>query len=194
VPVLAIKTEQRCKLCRHDQRPAIDALLEARSLRKKDEQGRPINLAYVLERFREMGVENPNEDNIKAHWKKHCEQVSEAKLAEAESIRDEIIAKLDAGELDLADIDESLKVLFTIGYHEALERYRRGEKTGITLDHLDKWANTLQRRRVNENVSNLIGALAGGVARAVSGGSVQGELPPAPVEDEIEGELVDDDG
>jgi hypothetical protein len=189
VAVQAIKTEDRCKLCRHDRRVEIDELLEKRSLRKKTDDGAPINLAYVLAQLAEWGVDNPNEDNVKIHWRKHCRQVSDEKAAAELAEREDLIQKILDGEIPLADIDESMRLMFTLGVEEIKGRAARGERTGITIDHLVKFADTLTKRRHNEKTEQLMSALGGAVALAF-GGAATGELPPAP--DEIAGELIEE--
>jgi hypothetical protein len=193
VAVQAIKSEQKCKLCRHDERVRIDELLEKRSLRQKDADGVIVNLEYVLAAFREMGVENPTLDNIKIHWKKHCRQVSDKQAAEEEAQRADLLEKILSGEIELADIDESVRVMFTLGVEEVKDRARRGEKTGITIDHVIKFGDLLTKRRHNEKTEEMMAALGGAVAQ-VYGGMAQGQLPPAPDEIEAGPDDVIEDG
>lgn len=191
--VQAIKSEQKCKLCRHDRRAEIDVLLEQRSLRQKTEDGQVVNLAYVLEQLASFGVANPTAENVKTHWKKHCRQISDAKAEEEQARRDELIEKILSGEIPYADIDESMRLMFTLGVEEIKERARRGERTGITIDHLDKFANTLTKRRHNEKTEEMMQALGGAVAMAIGGARATGELPAAhPDEVDGAGELVED--
>jgi hypothetical protein len=106
---------------------------------------------------------------VKVHWQKHCEQVSEAKVAEQEQIRDDILAKLESGELDVADIDESLRTLFTIGYHEIAGALQARREDGHHARPLDKCGDTLTRRRHNEKTEQLFDALGGAIAHAMGG-------------------------
>lgn len=189
MPVLAIKSEQRCKLCRSDHRSEIDDLLEKRSLRKKNESGETINLPYVLRALAvDYAIDNPTAENVKVHWQKHCEQVSDAKKDQQEQERADILAKIESGEIELEDIDEAARKLFTLGYHEILERAKRGEKTGITVDHVIKFGDLLTKRRHNEKTEQLFDALGGAISQAMGGGEVRGELPPP---DEILGDADD---
>jgi hypothetical protein len=191
VPVLAKKTELRCKLCRHERRAEIDALLELRSLRRKDEAGVLVTLAVVLAQLAEWGVENPTEDNVKGHWKNHCEQVSEQQVADDTAQREDIIAKLLAGELDHVNVDEYLRLIVSVNHYELVERVKKGEKTGVTIDHSLKAIDGLTKRRHSDATADLFRAIGGAVAQAVGGGKVQGELTAAD-EDVIEdGEVLD---
>ena len=187
--VLASRSEPRCKLCQHPRRAEIDALLERRSNKEKDEAGNRINLEYVLRTFGEWGVQNPNEDNIKIHWRKHCERIQSEAL---EAVQHAALQKLEEMERDgvVIDINRDLDWLWAIGLAEIRERIARGEKSGITPDLLMKIAGEKTRRQHNETQDELLRALAGGIAGALAanqpvqlGRTADLELPAVEVEE-----------
>lgn len=193
MPVLALKTELKCKLCRHDRREEIDAILEKRSLGAADESGRRYNLDYVLELLRGLGVENPTKENITGHWKRHCEvvteqeaqkrQVDEAVEAAQTDERVRALVASIAGEdyfekPRLLTADESLELIRALGVFELAERVRKGEKIGITPDHLLKSIDGATRRRSSEAA----GELMSGLGKALGQWATQKALPEAPPE------------
>lgn len=193
--VLAKHTELRCKLCASEHRAQIDALLERRSKRERDEEGNAINLDYVLVELARLGVENPNADNVKNHWKKHCEYVSEAEVAEQQEAVEGMVEKMNSGELEFADADAALDWIITQGVTEAEAKLRLGGKVGITIDQVLKAIDSKTRRKQNEAQGELLrglgGALgawagktldAGAQPRAIDAGVVEGEVVAEEVE------------
>lgn len=164
--VLQIQTGARCKLCQHHRRIDIDALLEARSRRRSDDDGNKINLAYVLAKFAEWGVENPTAENVTVHVKKHLEFVDDQVQQTAEKVAQERARELLARAGDV-NVEDKLKWLIEVGIAEVEERIARGEKSGVTLDHVMKAAAELQRRSHNESQHALLGALVGGIGQAL---------------------------
>lgn len=162
--VIAIESQQRCKLCKHAERTAIDALLERRSKLESDGDGKRINLEYVLARFAEWGVENPTGENVKNHWKKHCEVVSEeeaeARVDAAADAIQQILADPDAP----IDVEGSLRRIIALGMAELEQRVKSGLRTGVTIDHIMKASDALARRGQNEAQAELLKAIGGGVA------------------------------
>lgn len=165
--VLASRSESKCKLCQHPQRADIDALLERRSNKESDEAGNRINATYVLRTLGEWGVTNPTEDNIKIHWRRHCEKIQSETL---EAVQHAALQKLEEMERDGVhiDVNQDLDWLWAIGLAEIRERIARGEKSGITPDLLMKVAAEKTRRQHNESQDELLRALTGGIAGALA--------------------------
>lgn len=163
--VLAIGSHPRCKLCSHTQRPAIDALLEMRSRRQTDEKGENVNLDYVLRVLTEWGIENPNEDNVKNHWKKHCQLVDEADAAkiegEADALTEARVAVWERifGEDWMTGSPTPEQILEWQRAEYLFTQYARvkaGKETGISHDQLDRAINTTTRRSSEEKADSLV--------------------------------------
>lgn len=181
MPVVQTKTEPRCKLCRHPARTTIEHWLERRSLREEDERGERITLAYVLDRFRELGVENPTEDNIKAHWGKHCELVADdeaARLGEVEAEIAEQARRLAAEYEGRDDPDSHLELQQRIGHLRLLAELKRGELPKVTVDQSRAAVDSKTKRRHNEKVDQLLELQGVALTRAIglAGPPIAGEL------------------
>lgn len=164
--VIASKHEPRCKLCSHPQRPEIDRLLEMRSKRQTVD-GVRVNAEYVIERLREMEVDNPTEDNIKDHWRKHCTVTTDGSIeAQQQAAANEILKILAQG--GSVDINSDLDKLWAIGRAEIEARVSRGERSGITPDIMLRIAQEKTRRQHNETQDELLKALTGGIAAAIT--------------------------
>lgn len=168
--VVATKSEPKCKLCRHPQRAEIDHLLELRAARTRGPDGQlAYPLSVVLAKLEEWGVENPNEDNVKNHWRKHCEVVDETRGTEVavqvDDTRDEMLAILDAAD---ATVDGGLRAVWDVGMQRLRRKILRGEDPGVTTDHMLKAAAELTKRSHNEAQHELMTALTGGIAQALS--------------------------
>lgn len=185
--VLATKTERRCKLCTHPRRADIDALLERRSNRERDEAGSNINEEYVLKQLGDWGVHNPTPDNIKAHWKRHCEVITSKTLEATQKVALEKSRELIEGGKHV-DVDENLRWLVTVGRAEIEERIVRGEKSGVTIDHVLKATAELTRRSHNAAQHDLLKELTGGIAQALT--APKKELPPIEVIEGVQAEYT----
>lgn len=163
--VLAIKTETKCKLCVHTHRPEIDAWIERRSNREVDTDGVRINLEYVLEKMRGLGVENPTEENVKNHWQKHCARTADTTVVATKTAAAEALIKILSGEVTV-DVNRDLDRLWAIGLAEIEARIAAGERSGITPDVLLRVAQEKTRRAHNETQADLLTALTGGIAAA----------------------------
>lgn len=199
--VLAIQSVKACKLCSHAERLAIDALLEKRSRRETDSDGNNINLEYVLRTLGEWGVRNPTEENVKNHWKKHCEMIDEAEAAtnaaEASVLTEAQlkVARRVLGDAVLAGDEtatpeqllELQRALFPL---EVVDRIRAGRPLGITWDQLDRGINTQTRRAQEEKADELVRMLAAasGTAIAAQGRAIEALASGSPVE----GEAIED--
>lgn len=183
-----IATELRCKLCKHDRRPEIDALIEQRSRRE-------INGDELLSKLVEVGVDNPNLDNVKNHLKKHCRIVDEA-VAQAE---ERVIVELKA--VAVAMFEETLgegwrlrpippEALIDLQrrlyVHELELRVAEGLPSGVTHDHVLKGVAEQTKRKQEDAISELMRGVGRGVEAALSG-TVRRHALPAPA---IEGEVV----
>lgn len=172
--VLATKTEPKCKLCKHPDRAAIDALLERRSNRERGDDGQLLfTLDVVLATLADWGVENPNEENVKNHWRKHCEIVKGETALAAQSAALAAADELAQGGSHV-DVDDTLRSIVTLGRASLVERIARGENP-ITVDHILKAADALTRRSHNEAQREVLDALAGGIGKALAG-AVQPKL------------------
>lgn len=180
--VLAIKTEPKCKLCTHPNRPEVDALIERRSNREELEDGTRVNLEYVLARFRELGVDNPTEENIKNHWQKHCQKTTSGTVIATQDAAAEKLLAIMRGDI-VVDVNADLDRLWAIGLAEIEARLSRGEKSGITPDVLLRVAQEKTRRAHNETQSELLTALTGGIAGALSGRAAARQISDASVVD-----------
>jgi hypothetical protein len=171
VGVIAIKNEPKCKLCRHPQREEIDALLELRSALTRDPETKQLiyTLPVVLKQLAEWGVENPTEDNIKAHWRKHCEVVAEGVAvghdAALEELRVEMLTILDASD---GSIESDLTALRKLAMARIRLRVMKGEDPGVTVDQLLKSVAEMTKRAHNEATHELLTSLAGGMTRALA--------------------------
>lgn len=167
--VLATKTEPKCKLCSHPNRAEIDALLERRSNGELDDQGRRFNADYVIEILASWGVTNPTIENLKNHWRKHCEVVSAEEAEQVETalseLNQEMLAILDESD---GTVDADLKAIFKLGMKRIRGKVLRGEDPGVTLDHQLKASAELTKRAHNESTRELLGQLGSGLALALS--------------------------
>lgn len=194
--VLAIKTEPKCKLCKSAVRPQIDALLEKRSRREEDAGGNRINEEYVLTTLAEWGVENPTAENIKNHWKKHCEVVDGSLIEDADRVKAEqadarikvVDRVLGADWREVTPSPEQILELERALFPFDVEvRILSGQPLGITFDTVHRGIDSSTRRRQEENTGKLIGALGQGIAAALGQKSEQ----PA-IEAPVDSEAVED--
>jgi len=166
VAVLAIKSEQRCKLCSHVRRTDIDALLERRSNLEEDSAGNRINAVYVIAQLRDWGVVNPTEENLKSHWRKHCEKITGTDVELVQTAALEAVAQMREG--SHPDINFDLDMLWKIGVAEIMDRVARGLPSGLSPDLVLKIAAEKGRRQHNETQDELMRTLVGGVGLALS--------------------------
>lgn len=190
--VVARETAVRCKLCQHHRRQDIDALLEMRSKRQQLD-GQTVNLAYVRAQLAEWGVDNPTEENVKNHWQKHCEVVSEEAMVERRNRVKEIIDRvLGVGwENRIVTPDEYNAVIPQLSLHGLVDQGAGGKGLGITPDHALKAISESTRRVKDEATADLFRALGGAVQASMAGLSTPNapELPAG--DDVIEGEYVE---
>lgn len=180
--VVPIKTEPRCKLCSHSEREFIDKLLLRRSEREKDEKGHAINLEYVLDVFREIGVVNPTEDNIKGHLKNHTRFELERVVEEQEKARGEVAKRKGP-----VSIDDFLDRIIQLGESDLEVRLEQTGKSGVTVDHALKAAQIKSQRRQDEATKQLLGGLGAAIGAAVVGKALENAKPQPELADvEIE--------
>jgi len=164
--VIPTRTEEKCKFCQHEARPDIDDILLERHEGK-------LTIAESLAKIALLDVPNPNYDNMRLHFKKHCEVLSETQLAERDAnegkvsdLAQEILnmCNKEFGEgWESRPLTNDEFLLFTriCSQHDMLLRIRRGEKTGATIDHGLKSVGEGTRRKHNESeeeMKNSIGA------------------------------------
>lgn len=182
MPAQAADTVLRCKLCAHEKRTEIDALLELRSKRQK-------NTKEVLAELEELGVENPTLDNIKGHLgqrgnKAHTVFITEEQQESTQEVREAALEglkqRIASGEP--VNADHVLDTLVHIGMTDLEARLRDGASSGITIDHILKAIGEKTKRKTNEAQDELLkglGAAAGAMAK---------KLMPADEQPAIEGE------
>lgn len=180
--VIVARTAPRCKLCRHPRRVDIDAELDTRSRLngRPDENGVVHNLEYVLERFREWGVENPTLDNIKNHWgneSKHSYPVTDDEAKQVE----EQVAELSKEQLAVcervlgedvlagratATVEQLLELQRALFPFSLIQRIKAGKPIDISWDQLDRGHNTATRRNSEEQAASLVSSLAGAIEQS----------------------------
>lgn len=165
--VRAIKTEPKCKLCRHPQRTEIDGLLELRSNLTRDPVTRKLiwTSPIVLAQLGEWGVENPTEENIKLHWKKHCEKVSGESVEEDNEAALAAIKNLQDGGVH-ADTDENLRMVGSVWRAQFDAKIAKGEIPAVSTEHMLKAAAELTRRASSETQHQLLTMFAEGMTIA----------------------------
>lgn len=171
--VIAIKTEPKCKLCRHEKRAEIDAILELRSNLTRGpetEDGKKGELLWplsrVLEQLAEWEVPNPTEENVKGHWRKHCQVTTSKAVAEAQEVSDEEIERILAGGAH-ADVDDSLRLVVSLWQAQVRQRAARGEAINISTQDMMKAAAELTRRQHNETQAELMSTFTQGLGLAL---------------------------
>lgn len=197
--VLASKSEPLCKICKHEKRAEIDAILELRSnLTRGDDlpNGKkgPLlwNMEKVLAQLAEWELPNPTEENVKTHWRKHCTVV---KTEQIEAAQHAVLVKLDdlrAGGKH-ADPDEVLRLIITIYTEELYEKLARGEKSGIPGDLMMKAQQELTRRAHSETQNELLTMFGQGMSeafKAIQAGPRQAQIEQA--DDVIDQEPVEE--
>lgn len=170
--VRAIATEPKCKLCKNPKRSEIDGLLELRSNAGKLEDGRRATFTVIQPIIEALGVENLTLDNVKNHWKKHCSTVGADTAISMNEAASTAIALLDSGG-EMADVDVSLRRMFTIGMAELEAKVANGEKSGIGVDLLVKLSDAITRRKTQDAAASLIVGLGTALVGAISGGKVK---------------------
>lgn len=181
--VVATRTVVRCKLCSHPQRSAIDQLLLRRSDGESDEEGDRINLAYVRAKLAEWGVPNPTEENVKNHWQKHCEKVSQEVAVRNEEKAVEVIEKVKSGDTsDLMTPDQFLDFVIAQSGAEAAMRIEADGKANITIDQGLKAIEVKTRRKADDGVNKLLTEVGKGIAGAM----LKRALPDGPPAADLE--------
>lgn len=188
MPVQAVETQLRCKLCASPHREAIDALLEQRSKRQDDADGKRVNTDYVIERLKALGVKNPNADNLKNHWAKHSRIISDADVQAGKQAQDEILAR-PAG-----TVDEVLDRITELGVRDLemrlLAAKESGDLVGVTVDQLLKTQDIRNKRRKDEAAADLMRMQGAAIGAALADGWKPMEALP---EADLELEVVDED-
>lgn len=160
-----------------------------RSKRMKDPAGVTVTGDYVLKALAEMGVPNPNRDNLKLHWAKHCEVVQEQTKEELEKSKEDALRELRERAATMT-FDELMDWVARQGVTEAMIRDALEGKSGVTLDHSLKAVDVLTRRKEGNSQRKFFEALGGGIAKALAGkqepeqvtGEVVREIEAAPAD------------
>lgn len=197
--VEVVKVEPRCKLCIHEKAAEINELLSRRSRREQDEEGRQINLGYVLAQFAEWGVVNPNADNIKAHLKRHIRFAhgedavrAAAELEQAEAMWGEaqrrVLERIEDRQGDVADRVVEMELLI---YEEfRLIQLEQGVAKPLSPDQMRGMVTEKTRRKASDAQDQLLSALGSGIGMVFEKALNPG--PAAPVlEPPIDAEVVE---
>lgn len=186
--VLPLKTAPKCKLCQSPRRADMDALLEMRSLRKKDAAGNDVNFDYVAARYSEWHDGGKlTKENVSGHWKNHCELV-EADVVDSLQAAERRLgnAALEAIERILGPdrhtrtptVDEMLELRRALYALELETRALAGIPLGLTHDHASKDFDSSTKRKRNEEMAGALELLGAGIGRALlGGGSAKPALP-----------------
>jgi len=193
VAIQPTATELKCKLCKHERRPEIDAAIERRSKRE-------INGDQLIEVLTGLGVANPTLDNVKNHLKRHCRIVDEETMSAELNVKSQLeaiaLAMFDdvLGE-DWRDKPIPPDVLIDLQrrlyVHELELRVAAGLPSGITHDHVIKGVAEQTKRKQEEGLSELFRGVGRGVEAALKGAVQRPALPAADVEIE-DAEVVDE--
>ena len=205
MPVIAVKTGTRCKICQSQRRGDIDAELELRTTLAgaPDENGVVHNFEYVKKKAEGWGVQNLTLDNIKNHWgneKKHSYAVSsedvrahEEQLSQLTEEQLAVVTRLLPDWPEQTPTPEQLlelqRALFPF---QLLDNIRKGKPLGITWDQVDRGINTATRRNSEEQAASLIGSLAGAIEESArtAGKAVDAALGK-PEHEIIEAEVIE---
>ena len=192
--VLPSKTVASCKLCKHDRRSEIDELLLKRSLKTRD----PVTkqLTHTADIIRQLladdfGVENPTLENLAVHWKKHCQVVTDAEVADVAKALDEhqeeLLAIVDGSD---GTVDSNLRVIHRLSMARIRGRILRGEDPGVSVDQGLKAVGELTKRQDNEAKHELLSALTGGIVDSIAAGRQPKQIEAGEVEI-IDAEVVE---
>lgn len=152
MPILATKTELKCKLCSHPERTEIDRLIELRSRRE-------LNLEGLLAKMRELQVTNPTKENVTLHLRKHCQIVTEEEFEAQQKQKADLTTKVaeicekefGAGWQDrILTNDEYLIFVRICSQYDLWLKVQNGEKTGATIDHGLKAVGEGTKRKSSE--------------------------------------------
>ena len=177
--VRAVSTAPRCKLCQTPHRASIDLLLERRSKGETDEvTGRRFNFGYVKELVEAMGVPNLTEENVKVHWKKHCEVISDAAEERAAEVHERMKAELPED----ATLEQKIAWATRLFENQTLARIEAGEDPGLTWDQYIKLLGLQSQRKQDEAQQALFKSLGAGLQMALAKGDSKPALPAADIE------------
>lgn len=186
-----------CKLCsfsqkaKHPSLSEVNILLEDRKNRRKDKFGRQINAKYVLARYAELGVVNPNMGNLINHLKHigfESDPLTTARLEGQQIVEAEMRREMaDLTGADVADriIDLELRVYLAKRQAE----HELGSIMAVTTDQIRSLIGEKTKRKHNDAQDELLRGLSAGVGAFVSkalGPSVLPELEPV-----IDAEVVE---
>ena len=151
---IAIATGPRCKLCQNSHRSEIDDLLALRSQRLA-------KTPDILAQLAEWGVPNPNEENLKQHFKNHVKLVESAEAeAQAQDVDELFERELGEGWRSRpVDKDKFLDLLRTLAVLELHRRAKAGKDLGVTVDHALKATGESTKRKSDEKADDLLASL-----------------------------------
>jgi hypothetical protein len=161
------KNEPKCKFCVHPERERIDYLLLCRSKRQIDPaSGQQMNGEYVRSALAALGVQNPTEDNMKNHFRKHVEVVKASLATDLERVESELYQELiDAAPAHLTATNVAEWQL-KLWMARELARLRSGEGPSVTTDQAQNAQRILVQARSDEAQRTILGGLAGALGAA----------------------------
>jgi hypothetical protein len=160
MPIVALATEPKCKICRSERRGEVDELLLLRSRRARDTDGQRVTLTYVRECMREWGIVNPTQENITVHLRKHC-AIIDAPGEDFELERHylsgeakELAARFDEqGPANADTLPDRVIAVYDLQMRADL---RAGVVPRVTADQARAMIDTKTRRRQNERITDLL--------------------------------------
>jgi len=181
----------RCKFCTHPKRAEIDALICA-------QRNGEFNRDELLIRLAALEVKNPTVDNIKSHCgteKKpaHVKFIPEEELDEAKEFMAAETEKLKSGQFEPVDPDQLLQLQLKAYEQWLAAKIAAGEEVHLTHDHAIKIVAEMTKRRHNQAQQEILGALTGGIAKAL-GGEVLKQLPAADEPEVVDVDATEVDG
>ena len=171
-----LKTEPKCKICKHPDRAEFDRMIYRQRLGRKrlDDSGKIIDVQYVLDFMASRGMGNAHVGNIRAHWGKHTDVPTVEQIEHTEKLVEGLMAKLTPEEIENMPRGQMLDLMMRQGVSEAAARLRVTGKSGITVEHVLKMAELQIREKGSEAQNEFLKALGGGIVAAIGPGRGQG--------------------
>ena len=187
-----IKTEPKCKICCSSHRAEIEDYLAIRSdggsITLDDGSEQRVTEDFIFRIAPERWGFHLNRNNIGTHFKKHFQKGDPKRLEQTQKEAvDELVEKLQSGELAKRSTEEFLDLLITLGFERA-----SFDPKAVTLDHALKAVAEKTKRKQNDAQEELLMTLG----RSVEASVKRIPLPEPPVVDgtppvEIEAEAVE---
>ena len=178
MPVIAIRSEYRCKICRSPNRYEIDELLGERNKLSGAARKPSWHWSQFKDRLVELGIQNPTPQNVTTHWQGHCRELDEATDQEIAMASGDAARELAAQMQTLApDADNLLDTALKIGHMRWQHELAKGEVPKFTPEQIRAFIDAKTRRKSNEQTGRLIDIQVEAMTRSLSEAVV--EAPPA---------------